>query len=122
MVEDEGEEQSLCTLIVGEAATRLLLLLVLLMVIGNCEGVPVGVWGDSGVSTEDVDDVETGLPMLFVVTDAAAAVAAAAPDEVVFMLFMLVAEVGVAGVDMATAEVVVDCCAVVVVVVGGDCC
>lgn len=119
MVEDEGEEQSLCTLIVGEAATRLLLLLVLLMVSGNCEGVPVGVWGDSGVSTEDVDDVETGLPMLFVVTDAAAAVAAA-PDEVVFML-LLVAEVGVAGVDMATAELVVDCCAVVVVV-GGDCC
>lgn len=113
MVEDEGEEQSLWTLIVGDAATRLLLLLVLLMVSGNCEGVLVGVWGESGVSTEDVD---TGLPMLFVVIDAAAV--AAAPDEVVFML-LLVAEVGVAGVDMAAAEVVVDCCDVVV---GGDCC
>lgn len=96
----------------------MLLLLVLLMVSGNCDGVPVGVWGESGVNTEDVDDDDTGLPTLlpaFVVTNAATV---PAPDDVVFMLLFVVV-VGVAGVDMATAEEVVGCG---VVVDGGDCC
>jgi len=40
---------------VGDAATRLLLLLVLLMVIGNCGGgLPVGVCGDKGDIEDDV--------------------------------------------------------------------
>lgn len=115
IVDDEGDEQSLCTLIVGDAATKLLLLLVLLIVSGNCDGVPVGVCGDSGVNTEDVD---TGLPMLllaFVVTNAATV---PIPDDVVFIV-LFVAVVGVAGVDMATTEELVDCGAVVD---GGDCC
>jgi len=95
----------------------LLLLLVLLMVRGNCDGVPVGVCGDSGVKTEDVDD--TGLPMLLalvVIADVNVAVAAA---DVLLQLLLLFAVVGVAGVDMATADDAVDCGAVVA---GGDCC
>lgn len=88
----------------------MLLLLVLLMVNGNCDGVPVGVCGDRGVSTEDV--VDTGLPMLLALVVIATVTAA----DVLLLLF---AVVGVAGVGMATADEAVDCG---VVVDGGDCC
>lgn len=87
----------------------MLLLLVLLMVSGNCDGVPVGVCGDRGVSTEDV--VDTGLPMLLELVVMATVTAA----DVLLMLF---AVVGVAGVGVATDDEAVDCG----VEDGGDCC
>lgn len=84
------------------------------MVNGNCDGVPVGVWGDNGVKTEDVD---TGLPMLLALVVIADVIAAAAAD--VLLQLLLFAVVGVAGVEMAAADDAVDCGAVVA---GSDCC
>lgn len=73
----------------GEAATRLLLLEVLLMVGGNCGGgLPVGVWGDSG----DVVDGD-GLLLVLVVI---------AAEELLLLMPLLV--VGVPSIEFTDVE------------------
>lgn len=84
----------------GEAATKLLLLLVLLMVIGNCGGgFPVGVCGDSGDIEDDVV-VSDGLLLVLVVV---------AVDELLLLTPLIVQELVVGAVDAADGGVDGDC-------------